>query len=72
MSKKIQSKLNRKSKHFRLDIERIALLEALAEKKGITETEIVERGIIQLANEEFAPGEQKELVTKKIKQILDL
>jgi len=72
LSKKIQSKLNRKSKHFRLDIERIALLEALAEKKGVTETEIIERGISQLATEEFTSEEQKEMVSEKIKQILEL
>lgn len=68
---KLQSKLNRKSKHFRLDIERISFLEALAEKHGVTETEIVERGISLLAAE-FTDEERKEIVSEKIKQILEL
>jgi hypothetical protein len=66
------SKLNRKSKHFRMNVESIAFLEALAEKKGVTETEIIERGISELAAQEFTSEERKEMVTKKIKEVLDL
>lgn len=66
------SKLNRKSKHFRMNVESIAFLEALAEKKGVTETEIVERGISELAAQEFTSEERKEMVTKKIREVLDL
>ncbi|EKU40540.1 hypothetical protein C518_4504 [Lysinibacillus fusiformis ZB2] len=66
------AKLNRKSKHFRMDFEHIAFLEALAEKKGVTETEIVERGISELAAQEFLPEERKEIVAQKLRQMLDL
>lgn len=66
------SKLNRKSKHFRMNVESIAFLEALAEKVGVTETEIVERGISAMAAQEFTSEERKEMVTEKIKQMLDL
>ena len=55
-----------------MDFEHIAFLEALAEKKGVTETEIVERGISELAAQEFSPEERKELVAQKLKQMLDL
>lgn len=66
------SKLNRKSKHFRMNVDSIAFLEALAEKIGVTETEIVERGISELAAQEFTSEERKEMVTKKIREVLDL
>ncbi|MCM0627504.1 hypothetical protein M5J14_23830 [Lysinibacillus sp. OL1_EC] len=66
------SKLNRKSKHFRMSVESIAFLEALAEKIGVTDTEIVERGISELAAQEFTDEERKEMITKKIKEVLDL
>lgn len=66
------SKLNRKSKHFRMSVESIAFLEALAEKIGVTDTEIVERGISELAAQEFTAEERKEMITKKIQEVLDL
>lgn len=66
------SKLNRKSKHFRMSVESIAFLEALSEKIGVTDTEIVERGISELAAQEFTDEERKEMITKKIKEVLDL
>ncbi|TNO59941.1 MULTISPECIES: hypothetical protein [Bacillaceae] len=66
------SKLNRKSKHFRMSVESIAFLEALAEKIGVTDTEIVERGISELAAQEFTAKERKEMITKKIQEVLEL
>lgn len=55
-----------------MNVESIAFLEALAEKQGVTETEIIERGISELAAQEFTSEERKEMVTKKIKEVLDL
>jgi len=55
-----------------MSVESIAFLEALAEKIGVTDTEIVERGISELAAQEFTDEERKEMITKKIKEVLDL
>lgn len=64
------AKLNRKSKHFRLSFETFAYLEAISEKHGITETEVVERGIRELIEREFTLEERNEMVMKKLKEFI--
>lgn len=64
------SKLNRKSKHFRLSFETFAYLEAISEKYGITETEVVERGVRELIEKEFTVEEINEMTMKKLKEFI--
>lgn len=66
------AKLKKTPKQFRLDFETIAFLEAMSNKKAITETQVVEMAISVLANKELTVEEREEILVNKFRATLEL
>lgn len=62
---------NKVSKNYRLSFETIALVEAVAEKKGISITHVIESAVGEFAKLELTAEEREAAVMKKVKEILE-
>jgi len=60
------SRLNKVSKNYRLNIEFISLLEALANKHDTTNTDALELAIAELAKKEFSKNEIENIIHDSI------
>lgn len=60
------SRLNKILKHFRLNVEVVALLRALAKQKNTSETEIIEIALRALAHDNFSLEERREIVINEV------
>lgn len=66
------AKLKKTPKQFRLDFETVAFLEAISNKKAITETQIIEMAISALAIEELSVEEREDILVRKFRETLEL
>lgn len=67
----IMAKLKKTPKQFRLDFDCIAFLETIAEKRGVTETEIVQLAVRELAKSELTIEERNVVVSEKLNHVLN-
>lgn len=68
----VLAKLKKIPKQFKLDFETIAFLEAISNKKDITQTQIVEMAVSALADLELTAEEREEILVRKFKETLGL
>lgn len=66
------AKLKKIPKQFKLDFETIAFVEAIASKKDVTQTRIVEMAVSALANVELTAAEREEILVRKFRETLGL
>lgn len=68
----ILAKFNKVPRHFRLDINLNGFVEAIAIKKGITETAVIEMAITNLAKEELTDKEKEEVMVRIFKEVMEI
>lgn len=68
----ILAKLKKIPKQFKLDFETIAFVEAIASKKDVTQTRVVEMAVSALANVELTAAEREEILIRKFRETLGL
>lgn len=66
------AKLKKMPKNFRLAFESAAFLEAIAKKKDVTETQVLEISIAALAAQELSAEEREEILVKKFREMISL
>lgn len=66
------AKLKKTPKQFRLDFDCVAILETIAKKKEVTETEIVQLAIRELAKFELSNEERNAVMAEKLNHVLNL
>lgn len=65
-------KFNKVPRHFRLDVNLNGFVEAIASKKGITETAVIEMAITNLAIKELTNKEKEEVMVRIFKEAMNL
>lgn len=66
------AKLKKLPKQFRLDFETVAFLEAMSSKEDVTETQIIEMAIKDLATSKLTTEERENILVRKFKETLEL
>jgi hypothetical protein len=66
----IMAKLKKTPKQFRLDFDCIAFLEAIRKKKDMTETDVVQMAISEMAKRELTAEERERVLMARFQEIL--
>lgn len=66
------AKFNKMPKQYRLDLNLVGFVEAIASKKGITETAVIEMAVSNLAKQELTDKEKEDAMMKKYREVMGL